>query len=113
MTGERQKLPPYGRHPAIASGGLVMIYCGSRAFKLAAPTDNRVPSVVYPKNTDPALYRWPVEGHDVLIFPKDEEPMKINILIIELLNQGAARVIIAGAPDECGRVPRTVYERPA
>lgn len=113
MSEPKRKFPPFGRHPDIAHGGSVFIYCGSRAYELARPNENRAPSVVYPKDTDPVLYQWPVANLDVIVFQKDEDTMKVSLLVIELLNQGAARVTIAGAADEDGIVPRKVYERPA
>ncbi len=96
-----------------------MIYCGTRAWQLAAPYEGteavteRVPSIVYPKHHDPAEYRWPVNGLDVLVFQGDEDIMKVNLLVIELLNQGALRVIVAHPAEEDEPVHRTVYETPS
>lgn len=68
---------------------LVMIYCGARAWELAKPEGERVASLVFPRNRDPADFRWPVQGRQVLVLAQDEPDSAVEILVVELLNAGA------------------------
>jgi hypothetical protein len=70
----------------------VMIYCGRRAWKLAAPAKNRVASLAFPRNRDPADFKWPVEGKTVLVFSGGEPDEMVDLLVIELLRAGAKTV---------------------
>jgi hypothetical protein len=89
-----------------------MIYCGAKAWQLARPKGDRVASLVYPNRADPADFRWPVMDKKVVILGSHEGDAKIQLLVIELLSQGANTVWVCGKPDEDGYAPRKRYERP-
>ena len=91
MILARQKLPPFAKLIDQESD-LVMIYCGTMAWKIAPPEGDRVASLLYPKDADPALYRWPVKNKRTLVMGGDEDAGKIQLLIVELLRQGASAV---------------------
>jgi len=92
-TRARLPLPPYANQIDRADE-LTMIYCGRRAWKLAEPGPGRVASLVFPTGRDPAEYRWPVHSRDVIVFALDELRMAVDLLVIELLRNGASRVFV-------------------
>jgi hypothetical protein len=71
---------------------LVTIYCGRRAWEIAKPSQTRVASLAFPRDSDPAIYDWPVRGKEVLVLRSDEQLSKIQLLVLELLRQGATHV---------------------
>ena len=112
MSVAQRQLPPFANQIDHASD-LVMIYCGSKAWELARPEGERVASLVYPILRDPREFRWPVKDKKVVILEGDEDDMKVKLLVIELLSQGAECVWVCGKADEFGFVPRKRYERPS
>jgi hypothetical protein len=112
-----RKWPPYARL-IDAESDLVMIYCGEKAWNLAKAGPamepgkpsvadplgvlgsckfrdtefERVPSIVFPRRSDPESYRWPVQGKHVFIFAREEPRTATDPLVMELLHQGAIYV---------------------
>lgn len=100
--------PPYARQ--IDPEGMVMIYCGRKAWRLAAPGDQpggvismpctdyevgpfkRVASLVFPRGADPAGFKWPVKGRQVMVLGGDAAAEELDLLAIELLRAGAFEV---------------------
>jgi hypothetical protein len=97
-------LPPYGNQINHADE-LIIIYCGQRAWRLASPERGRVASLIFPCGRDPEEYRWPVNGKSVLVLALDEPRQVVDILVVELLRQGADSVLI----DYDGRGELTRY----
>jgi hypothetical protein len=89
----RKPLPPYASHIDRADE-LVMVYCGKKAWRLAAPAPDRVASLIYPAGRDPQDYRWPVHSKRVLVLGLGEPRMSVDLLIIELLRSGARIVYV-------------------
>ena len=87
----RPPLPPFANQIEPADD-LVMVYCGPKAWKLAAPSDGRVASIAYPRGEDPSRYRWPVHSKHVLVLACGEPQRPVDLLVIELLRQGAHTV---------------------
>lgn len=108
---DRRILPPFGK-TAAPLDGWIWVRCGERAWRLTRgdPLPGNV--VIFPKGRDPAEYRWPVRGAEVLAFQHDEELQPFLCLIAELLRQGARRVcayystegLVTYAPDGDRRV---------
>ena len=89
----RKVSPPYANF-IDNTDDLVMIYCGSRAWELAKPDQDRVASLVFPSNRDPVEYRWPVLGKDVLILGQGLDRVTAAYLIVEQLRNGAGKVYV-------------------
>jgi len=87
----RPPLPPFANE-IDPSHDLVMIYCGKRAWRLAEPNDQRVASIAFPRGADPGRYRWPVHSKRCLVLACGEPQRPVDLLVIELLRQGAATV---------------------
>ena len=98
-------LPPYANQIDRADE-LVMIYCGKRAWQLARPDQDRVASLIFPAGRDPQDYRWPVSGKRVIVFGLGEPRMPTDLLIIELIRNGAAVVFV----DYLGDGELTLYD---
>ncbi len=86
-------LPPYANQ-IDKTDDLVMVYCGPRAWKLAPPSENRVASLIFPTRRGPQDYRWPVHSKRVLVLAMAEPRMSVDLLIIELLRNGAQIVYV-------------------
>ena len=92
MNFTRRALPPFGRS-AKPDDGWIWVRCGERAWELTRKDPLLGNCVIFPKGGhDPAEYRWPVEGAEVIAFQLDEELRPFLLLIAELLRQGARRV---------------------
>jgi hypothetical protein len=90
---DSRPLPPFARE-IDRFDDLVMVYCGQHAYEFARPNRPfRVASLAFPRRADPSAYRWPVRGKQVLVFGKDEPRAAIDALVMELLQQGAYRVM--------------------
>ena len=81
-------LPPFSNQ-IDPEHSMVMIYCGRRAWQLAKPEGERVASLVFPRQRDPAHFKWPVEGRHVLVLGGDAADEDVDLLVIELLRAGA------------------------
>jgi hypothetical protein len=86
-------LPPYANQIDQADD-LVVVYCGPRAWKLAAPAQDRVASLIFPAGRDPQAYAWPVAGKEVLVLGQAEPRMSVDFLVIELLRNDASLVYV-------------------
>jgi hypothetical protein len=99
MTASPAKSPPYAAQ-IDRDGDLVMIYCGRSAWELAKPVGaERVASLVFPRNRDPADFNWPVIGKQVLVLAQDEEDAAVDLLAIELLRAGGDLVHVRYADE--------------
>lgn len=100
MSPLRRRSPPFALQLQPIDD-VIHVYCGPKAFYLAKPlgppeerATSRPASLAFPKSADPSSYAWPVDGREVLVFPKGEPKAEIDTLVMELLHQGAYRVMV-------------------
>lgn len=105
-TVPRKPLPPFGAQ-IDTTADMVFCYCGEKAWRLAAPSADRVASLVFPVGRDPSEYRWPVNGLSVLVFALDQPRSAVDLLIVELLRARAAVVYV-----DLGSGDVLAYENP-
>ena len=110
-------LLPYGRDLLQAQracqwphsdNGLVCVFAGTGAWQRSAAIRRLHITLILPPESRPGDFRWPVEGHDCLVYGGDAADGVLLGLVHHLLTYGASLVVVF-ATDGQGQVYATYF----
>lgn len=98
--GEVSRLPPYAKQLKRSDTNLY-ICCGKDGWKFAQFRREYYgcPAIVLPNLEDPARYKWPVAGREVVVRWPDGDYASIS-RFCELLVRSGARLVVAPFEDD-------------
>ena len=109
-----RQLAPFGRRlDAVLNSGrkpanCVFCFVGAHGWERAEYFSKRQAVLVLPPGDDPAVYRWPVAGLDCLVARVGKSTKReILLLMRELLEAGARRLVVILVEDLFGKSPIT------